>query len=90
MTRTARISILVLTATLLRTAMGSKPAQFGIALMAAGGAGNLIDRVFNDGAVIDFVSIGFAGLRTGIFNIADVSIIAGVLLFAPILRRTSR
>lgn len=53
----------------------------GLALMAAGGVGNLIDRLFNDGAVIDFVSLGIGSLRTGIFNFADVAVFAGAALF---------
>jgi signal peptidase II len=51
----------------------------GLSLIIAGGIGNLIDRVFNNGAVIDFMNIGIGGLRTGIFNIADVAIMAGAL-----------
>ncbi len=38
-------------------------------LIMAGAAGNLIDRIAH-GAVVDFVSIGLGGLRTGIFNVA--------------------
>ena len=48
--------------------------------MIGGGLGNLIDRIFNSGAVVDFVSIGLGGLRTGIFNVSDVAIVAGALL----------
>ena len=44
------------------------------------GLGNFIDRTLHDGGVVDFVSIGFSGLRTGIFNVADVAIIAGVVM----------
>lgn len=53
---------------------------FGVSLVAGGGVGNLIDRLFNDGAVVDFVSLGVGPLRTGIFNLADVAIIGGVLM----------
>src|SRR5437764_1146550 len=49
-------------------------------LMIGGGAGNLIDRVFNHGAVIDFVNLGVGRLRTGVFNAADVEILAGITL----------
>jgi signal peptidase II len=47
-------------------------------LLVAGGLGNLIDRMVWDGRVTDFVSLGIGPLRTGIFNIADVFILAGV------------
>lgn len=53
---------------------------FGLSLVVGGGIGNLLDRVFNDGAVVDFVSIGLGGLRTGIFNVSDVAILVGVAL----------
>lgn len=53
----------------------------GAALLAAGGIGNLIDRVLRDGAVIDFMNVGLGSLRTGIFNVADVQIMAGVGLW---------
>jgi signal peptidase II len=43
----------------------------------AGGVGNLIDRVTNDGLVIDFLNIGIGPLRTGIFNVADMALVFG-------------
>lgn len=52
----------------------------GLSLLAGGGVGNLIDRIFNNGAVTDFVRLGFGSLRTGVFNLADVAILAGVLM----------
>src|SRR6185437_14796591 len=50
-------------------------------LVLSGGIGNLIDRLFHDGRVIDFMNIGIGRLRTGIFNVADVCITIGVSLF---------
>lgn len=47
------------------------------ALVLAGGTSNLLDRIFNDGGVIDFISIGTEPLKTGIFNLADVWILVG-------------
>lgn len=52
----------------------------GLSLLIAGGVGNLIDRVSNQGAVIDFLNIGLGNFRTGIFNVADVAIMAGAAL----------
>ena len=52
-----------------------------LALLAAGGLGNLIDRVLYDGRVTDFLNVGVGSLRTGIFNIADLVEVAGVVLF---------
>ena len=57
------------------------PAQkMGLILAVGGGMGNLIDRIAH-GAVVDFVSLGIGPLRTGIFNLADVAITAGLVLF---------
>lgn len=54
--------------------------KLGLILALGGGIGNLIDRIAH-GAVVDFVSLGIGPLRTGIFNLADVAITIGLLLF---------
>jgi signal peptidase II len=54
----------------------------GLSLVAAGGLGNLLDRLFNHGMVIDFLRLGVGPLRTGIFNMADVAIVVGVSVFS--------
>ena len=53
---------------------------FAISMILSGGASNLYDRVINNGAVVDFLNIGFGSFRTGIFNIADIAIVVGALL----------
>ena len=58
----------------------SRLATAGLVLFFAGGASNLIDRVAF-GSVIDFLNIGLGQFRTGIFNVADVAIMAGVAIF---------
>lgn len=50
-----------------------------LALIFAGGMGNLIDRIFNDSRVPDFMILGIDTIRTGIFNVADMCITFGVL-----------
>ncbi len=52
----------------------------GLSLLAGGGVGNLIDRIFNDGAVVDFVRLGIGSFQTGVFNLADVAIVVGIIL----------
>jgi signal peptidase II len=47
-------------------------------LIAAGGMGNLVDRVLREGRVIDFMNLGLGPVRTGIFNVADVQIMVGL------------
>jgi signal peptidase II len=61
-------------------------------LILGGGISNLLDRLANDGKVIDFLNLGVGGIRTGIFNLADVAILAGIvaLLFLPSRRTTRR
>jgi len=51
----------------------------GATLFVAGGASNWIDRVAH-GKVVDFLNVGVGGLRTGVFNVADVAIMAGLVL----------
>ncbi|WP_025761527.1 signal peptidase II [Dyadobacter tibetensis] len=54
----------------------------GLALAFAigGGLGNIYDRLFR-GSVTDFMHMDFVFFQTGIFNMADVSIMVGMLLF---------
>ncbi len=59
----------------------------GVGLAIGGGMSNLLDRLVNDGRVTDFVSIGIGTLRTGIFNVADVAILAGAVLLAAGMRK---
>jgi signal peptidase II len=50
----------------------------GLSLIAGGGLSNLIDRLTNNGAVVDFLNVGIGNIRTGIFNIADFLILMGI------------
>lgn len=52
----------------------------GMALITGGGLSNLIDRIIREGRVIDYVTIGFGNIRTGIFNFADVAVMLGVIV----------
>ena len=58
--------------------------SLSLTMIISGGFGNIIDRIFRDGRVIDFMNIGITfenwQLRTGIFNIADIAIMAGLFL----------
>ena len=57
----------------------SRFAGIGLVMFIAGGLSNLIDRVAI-GTVIDFLNVGVGPWRTGIFNVADVAIMAGTAL----------
>jgi len=52
---------------------------FGISCVIGGGLGNLLDR-FLYGSVTDFIHIDFLLFKTGIFNLADVSIMIGMIM----------
>ncbi len=57
------------------------------ALMIGGGLSNLLDRLFNDGRVIDFMMIKVGAVHTAIFNLADVMILFGCGLLVVVLSR---
>ncbi len=52
----------------------------GYAFIASGGFSNWVDRARFGGSVVDFMNMGLGSLRTGVFNVADLSIIAGIVL----------
>lgn len=54
------------------------------AMVVAGGIGNMIDRIRFD-FVVDFFNLGIGGLRTGIFNVADMAITAGFFMMIPLV-----
>jgi signal peptidase II len=64
------------------------PVVIALALIFAGGIGNLIDRVFRDGRVVDFMNMGINvgpyPVRTGIFNVADVAIMVGLFFLVTL------
>ena len=51
---------------------------FCYTLILAGGIGNIIDRVFHQMRVSDFLNFGIGNLRTGILNLADFYITTGI------------
>ena len=55
-------------------------ASVGISAILSGAIGNLIDRIFFDGYVTDFIDFYF--INFAVFNIADVALCLGVACFA--------
>ena len=45
-----------------------------------GGIGNLVDRLFKEFTVIDFMYFGIGNIKTGILNVADLSVTFGILI----------
>jgi signal peptidase II len=51
----------------------------GIIFIIGGGSGNIYDRLVH-GSVTDFMHINFVIFQTGVFNVADMSIMAGMFI----------
>ena len=48
--------------------------------IVGGGMGNIQDRIFNNGFVVDFLNFGIGNIRTGILNIGDMSVTFGAII----------
>jgi len=57
----------------------SKVGSWGITLILAGALGNLIDRAFRGGEVVDMLQFKFIDFP--VFNVADVAVTCGAILF---------
>lgn len=68
----------------------SRSTVVALSFIVGGGVGNIMDRYLY-GSVTDFLHISLGILRTGIFNMADVSIMTGVVIIAGsyMIRRTN-
>lgn len=66
----------------------SKVFIIGLCFIIGGGIGNVFDRI-RYGSVTDFLHLKFGVLQTGVFNLADVSVMTGIfiLLFFSYLSR---
>ena len=71
-----------------KTAM-SRTTLLGVCFVVGGGIGNVFDRMWY-GSVTDFMHIDFGFFQTGVFNMADVSIMTGVALMIIDLAVTRR
>ncbi len=84
------LMLLALMVYLIRSNKLSRLEVVSLALICGGGISNLLDRIYRNGVVVDFMNMGVAGLRTGIFNFADMYIMAGVFLMFFEYFRTAR
>ena len=65
--------------------IGSRPVNLCLGLFVGGSLGNLVDRV-RFGAVTDFIDVRLWGdVHWFTFNLADLSVIVAVLLFALLI-----
>lgn len=78
------IVILVLLYMVIAKKINRKVYLLSISLILGGGIGNLIDRIFNNGNVVDFIDVRI--INFPIFNFADICAVcgAGVLLITLI------
>lgn len=60
--------------------MKNKLGLSSLVLVAAGGIGNLIDRVFNNGKVVDYIDVSPL-FDFPVFNLADCCVTVGGVLF---------
>ena len=72
------VIILLCLALVLKNSLKSNVLKVAITLVLAGGVGNLIDRIFNGGNVVDFIELKFVDFA--IFNFADCCITVGAVL----------
>ncbi len=61
-------------------ARAGRLAIVGLALVAGGAVGNLLDRLISNRGVVDFLDLGIGATRLFVFNVADAGITIGAAL----------
>ena len=74
------VVILICLALLLKYGVKDKLMFWAMILVLSGGIGNLIDRIFRGGEVIDFLQFAF-WKEFPVFNVADCAVVIGAGLF---------
>lgn len=85
-----------LIASVVLTVMAYREQKRGIKLMlplglVSGGAlGNMVDRLFYGGAVVDFIEVSYRNFHWPVFNLADSAVVIGVcwLMFFTFRKRS--
>lgn len=62
----------------------------GLALVAGGAVGNLLDRLISNRGVVDFIDVGMGSSRFYVFNLADAGVSVGAALLAYALWQQER
>lgn len=62
---------------LISTSAEQRLRRLAMGLILGGALGNLIDRVFYDGLVVDFLDFGLGAARFWTFNVADIGVTCG-------------
>lgn len=79
--------LLVLARLYWHTAAEDRWQSAALALVVAGAAGNVSDRLRWDRGVVDFIDLGVGSWRFYVFNVADVGVVVGASLLALVLAR---
>ena len=81
------IIMVVIVVLIIRNKLKSKLLFWAGSLIISGGIGNMIDRIFNGGKVVDFLEVKF--IEFPVFNIADCAVVIGAgLLILYFIRDT--
>ncbi len=73
------IIMLICVALIIKVGVENKLMFWAMCLVLGGGIGNMIDRIFNGGKVVDFLHFTFWP-DFPVFNVADIAIVIGALL----------
>ncbi len=68
--------MIICVALLIKEGFKNKLLFFAVSLILSGGIGNMIDRIFRDGNVVDFIHLHFMP-EFPVFNIADCAVCIG-------------
>jgi signal peptidase II len=80
---TLSVAALFVLGGMLRTTRAGDPARlYALALICAGAAGNLVDRVRSPRGVVDFLDFTFGRYHFPTFNVADSAVTCGAVLLA--------
>lgn len=67
------------------TSKGDRIRVAALGLVIGGAIGNLINRLWSERGVVDFIDVGFDSARWPTFNFADVGVSVGAFLLAWVL-----
>lgn len=70
------VVMLICVTLLIKFGIENKLMFWAICLVLGGGIGNMIDRIFREGNVVDFIHLSFYP-QFPVFNIADIAIVIG-------------
>lgn len=72
------------------TVNGDRIRVAAIGLVIGGALGNLINRLWSERGIVDFLDVGLGSSRWPTFNVADVGVSVGAFLLAWVLWREDR